>query len=346
MARLALTTPSAAFGRQHRAWATAKAGAHAARARPYAVAVSAVQRLASATRVFLDDLDDTQRQKALLPFDDTGRREWAYTPGERTGVPLWLLSRSQTKAAYRLLGAMVAPAAFARATAIIALEEVLDRLEGGHSGRRHSGDYWLGVFGRPDREPWGVRFEGHHISVNATVASGEVTLTPLFLGANPAVVWDGGQVVVAPLAAEERLGFELLHALSAEQRSSAVFSEQAPNDIITRNLPRVDGPLDPVGVPLSGLYGAAAITAAELVRIYVDRFPGGVRRSVTGGLRFGWAGALEPGTGHYYRLAGPRFLVELDNTQDSANHVHSVVRDPDADFGEDLLAAHYRRRHS
>lgn len=308
--------------------------------------MGAVERLVSAVGEFVDTLDDAQRHQALLPFDRADRRRWAYTAGDRTGVPLWMLSRSQTKTAFRLLAVLVAPAAFARATAIMALEDVLDQLEGGRSERRHSRDYWLVLFGLPTAEPWGLRFEGHHVSVNATVAAGELTLTPLFLGANPATVRDGDQVVLAPLQIEERLGFELVHSLSVEQRSTAVFSEQAPADILTRNQPRLDKPLESVGVPLSVLSGGAAITAAELVRIYVDRFPDMARRPVADDLRFGWAGALEPGTGHYYRLAGPRFLVELDNTQNGANHVHTVVRDPGADFGEDLLAAHYRSQHA
>jgi hypothetical protein len=307
--------------------------------------VSAVERLVAAAANFVDTLDDTQRSKALLSFDETSRRDWAYTPSERTGVPLWTLSRTQTKAAFRLLAVMVAPPAFARATAIIALEEVLDQLEGGRGDRRHSGDYWLAVFGRPSSEPWGVRFEGHHVSVNATVAAGEVALTPLFLGASPATVRDGEHVALAPLRIEERLGFDLVHALSAEQRSAALFSDRAPADIVTRNRPQLDGPVDSVGVPLPALQAAAARAAAELVRVFLDRFPEGTRRPATDDLRFAWAGALEPGTGHYYRLAGPRFLVELDNTQNGANHVHTVVRDPSADFGEDLLVAHYRSRH-
>ena len=308
--------------------------------------MSVVERLVTAAATFVDTLDDAQRRRALLSFDESSRRDWAYTSRERTGVPLWMLSRTQTTAAFRLLSVMVAPAAFARATAIIALEEVLDQLEGARGDRRHSGDYWLAVFGRPNSEPWGVRFEGHHVSVNATVADGDIALTPLFLGANPATVRDGDHVALAPLQIEERLGFQLVHALSVEQRSAAVFSDRAPDDIVTRNRSQLDGPLDPMGVPLSVLSGGAAATAAELVRVFVDRFPDGTRRPVTGDLRFAWAGALEPGAGHYYRLAGPRFLVELDNTQNGANHVHTVVRDPSADFGHDLLTAHYRSRHA
>jgi hypothetical protein len=218
--------------------------------------------------------------------------------------------------------------------AVIGLEETLDQLEGARSDRRHTGDYWVAVFGQPGDDSWSVRFEGHHVSVNATVVASTVALTPLFLGANPAVVRDGEHVVLAPLHVEERLGFELMHALTTEQRASAVLSEDAPADIITGNRPLLGGPLDPVGVPVSALGGAAATVARELVRTYLDRIPDGVRRPPIDDPWFAWAGALEPGIGHYYRLTDRRLLVELDNTQHGANHVHTVVRDPEADFGE------------
>jgi hypothetical protein len=308
--------------------------------------MGATHRVESAVTTFLDTLDDNQRKRAVLRFDDAARRTWDYMPHPRSGVPMWALSRGQTKTAFQLLAALLAPPAFAQAIAVMGLEEVLDRVEGWRSGRRHIGDYWIAVFGQPSVEPWAVRVEGHHVSVNATIGAGEVAPTPLFLGANPASVGDGGHIVLAPLHIEEQLGFELVHALTVEQRSAAVLSERAPADIVTQNRPRMGGPLDPVGVPLTALDGSAGTTARELVRTYLDRFPDGVRLPRNDDLWFAWAGAFEPGVGHYYRLTGERFLVELDNTQDGANHVHTVVRDPEADFGDDLLAAHYRRSHS
>jgi hypothetical protein len=308
--------------------------------------MDAARRLELTATTFLDSLDDRGRRQAALSFDDVTRQSWAYTPGKRSGIPVWALDRHQTKTAFKLLATLLAPPAFARAVAVMGLEEVLDEIEGDRSGRRHIGDYWLAVFGQPGDTTWGVRFEGHHVSVNATIVEGEVALTPLFLGANPALVRDGDYVALAPLQIEEQLGFDVVHALTVEQRSSAVLSEDAPADIVTRNRPRLGGPLDPVGIPLSALGGAAATAARELVGTYLDRFPDGVLRPPADDLWFAWAGALEPGIGHYYRLVGQRFLVELDNTQNGANHVHTVVRDPAADFGDDALAAHYGRSHS
>jgi Protein of unknown function (DUF3500) len=287
----------------------------------------------------------------MLPFDDDERRTWAYGPTDRRGVRLAALGRDSTRSLFRLLAVVLAEPAFARVTAIMALEEVLASREGYPDDRRHLGDYWLSVFGTPGSgpapapAPWALRFEGHHVSVHVTVIGDEVRMTPLFLGANPAVVRDGRQVVTAPLRPEEELGFALLAALTVEQRSSAIVSDRAPDDILTRNRPRLDGPLDPIGVPIGSLGGGARKVADELVGLYLGRFGPPLARPTADDLRFAWAGAQQPGTGHYYRLSGPRLLVELDNTQNGANHVHTVVRDPDGDFGGDLLAAHYARQH-
>ena len=301
-------------------------------------------RLAAAATALLDAAGPAA-SAARLPFDEQVRREWAYWPTARPGVAFSDLDRAGVKAAHRLLSEALALPAFTRAVAVAALDEVLDVVEGHAGDRRHRDDYWVAVFGEPGASRWGWRFEGHHVSVTATVVGGDVRLTPLFLGANPAVVTDGGRVVSAPLGPEEELGFELLHALPAEQRSSAVVADEAPRDIVTRNRPRLDDGVPGDGVPLSALAGAAAGAAAALLDVYLGRFPDGAGRPDPDGAAFAWAGADRPGAGHYYRIAGPRLLIELDNTQNGANHVHTVVRDPAADFGDDVLGDHLRLAH-
>jgi hypothetical protein len=307
--------------------------------------VELVDNVAAAARTFLDALDDERAVDALLPFDEEHRRSWAYWPTERRGIPLWSLDRAQTKAAHRLVATLLTVPAYARAVTIMALDEVLDRQEGYRSDRRHGGDYWVSIFGPPGGEVWGVRFEGHHVSVHATFTGGEARLTPLFLGANPAVVHDDGLATVAPLAPEEQLGFELLHALSTEERAAAVVSDEAPDDIVTRNRGRLDRALPPTGVPLVSLRSAADVSARALLEVYLGRFPAGSLRPDPREATFSWAGAHERGIGHYYRISGPRLLIEFDNTQNGANHIHTVVRDPLADFGDDVLSAHFRREH-
>ena len=304
------------------------------------------QRLGTAVRAMLGAIGQRGREAACLPFEEEERRTWAYWPTERRGVPLHELDRAGTKAVHRVLGALLPAPAFARAAAIMSLDEVLDLSEGQPGIRRHRDDYWVSVFGDPDEPVWGWRFEGHHVSLHATVVAGDVHLTPLFLGANPAVVLDRGRVVSAPLAAEEALGFELLHALGVEQRASAVVADVAPDDNVTRSSAEVDLSLLGGGVPLAALSGAARAIAGEVLDLYLGRFPAGAHVPDPADARFAWAGADAPGVGHHYRIVGPRLVIELDNTQDGANHVHTVVRDPTADFGGDPLAAHRRRAHA
>ena len=281
-----------------------------------------------------------------FPFPaDEIRKRWTYLPGERAGARLADMDREQATAAYRLLSSGLSEVAYAKACAIIALEDVLDRREG-HTRGRHSGDYWLAIFGDPDGDgPWGWRFEGHHVSVNKTLVGDAVAHTPLFLGANPARVERDGIVVSAPLQEEEELGFLLMQSLSRHERAAALVSGEAPDDIVTHDSPRVDPALEAEGVRLGDLGGDAATLARRLVDLYTGRAPDPHPPPRPDEIRFAWAGETAPGGPHYYRLQGPRFLVELDNTQDGANHIHTVWRDPDGDFGDDVLADHHRVHH-
>lgn len=282
-----------------------------------------------------------------FPFPaDEIRKRWTYLPGERAGGRLADMDRSEATETYRLLSSGLSEAAFTKACAVIALEDVLDRHEG-HTHGRHSGDYWLAVFGDPDGDgPWGWRFEGHHVSVNKTFVGGAAAHTPLFLGANPARVERDGVAISAPLEEEEVLGFRLVHALSGRERAAALLEGDVPDDIVTKDSSRVDPSLSPEGVRLGDLAGEAAAAARALVDLYRTRVPDPPALIGDGAdIRFTWAGSTERGGPHYYRLHGPRFLVELDNTQNGANHIHTVWRDPEGDFGDDLLAEHYRTHH-
>jgi hypothetical protein len=266
-------------------------------------------------------------------------------------VALGELGRSQRKAVHALVATALRPHAYAQVAAIMSLEDVLDRIEDGRRGR-HSGDYWTVVFGVPGDEPWGWRFEGHHVSLNVTVADGRVAGTPCFLGANPAVVRHGDAVVSRPLVEEEDVARALLHALHGAARARAVIAEEAPADIVTRDRLRVDGTLEPAGVPAADLSGDAAALLRRLLGLYLDRLAEPVAAAEAerlgaafGELHFAWAGAAETRRPHYYRIQGPDLLIEYDNTQHGANHVHSVWRRPSGDFGGDLLARHHAEAH-
>jgi hypothetical protein len=291
-----------------------------------------------------------QRAAAALPFGDDAARRWLeYRPEPRPGLCIAELSLAARKAAHRLLATGLSAHAYAQAMAITALEEVLDRRENWERGR-HGGDYWVTVFGDPaGAGPWSWRFEGHHVSVSMTVAGGEVSPAPVFLGANPAQVSYAGRPVLRPLAPEEDLALGLLDALGPAGRAAAVVSEHAPPDIRSARDQQA-GPIEPAGVAASALGPTARAALGQLVAVYLDRLPPALaarqaRRAGAGELHFAWEGPTGPGTRHYYRIQGEDLLIEFDKTTRDANHAHTVLRRPHGDFGADVLAAHLREAH-
>jgi hypothetical protein len=309
-------------------------------------------RMRSAAGIVLKGLDGEQRDLAARPFADEVARRWIeYRPLPRPGARLADMSVAARKAACRLLATGLSEHAFAQAMVIVALEEVLDLREGGQRSR-HSGDYWVSVYGRPaGDDPWSWRFEGHHLSVTMTVAGDEVSPAPVFLGANPAAVTYGGRAVSRPLAPEEELGREVLSALTPEQRSEAVVSDQAPHDIRSSTRARAPESIEPAGVAASRLATGPREALDRLVTLYLDRLPARLaareaQRIASGELHFAWQGPPGPGTRHYYRIQGEDLLIEYDNTTSDGNHQHTVLRRPHSDFGDDVLAAHLAQAHS
>jgi hypothetical protein len=310
--------------------------------------VDGVDRLREAVLALRVAVED---ERLVLPFDEQERRNWMYWPAPRQGVPFSDLTSDQQQLAFGVVAAVLSLPTYAKVTTIIGLEEILRELELGGMKRRRPENlprdptkYYSTLFGDAGGDgPWGWRFEGHHVSVHVTVVDGEVASTPLFLGANPAEVNHGDRVVLRPLAEEEDTGRALLNALPTDQRGRALIDDRAPDDILTFNSPRVEIDLDG-GVAVSDINGEARAIADALIDLHVDRVQLPVPAD-TSDLHFAWAGSPERGGHHYYRLAGPRFLVEYDNTQNEANHAHSVWRDPGNDFGDDLLRRHIAEHH-
>jgi hypothetical protein len=308
--------------------------------------------MAEAAAAWLASLDAAGRAKAGFGFpEDAERTRWHYTPTERGGLPLAEMGPVSQRLAQRLVASGLSQGGYATAATIMGLENVLDAKEGwrrGYDGRRvpHRGRdpqlYFVSVFGDPGAGSWGWRVGGHHLALNYTLAAdGRVSASPLFFGANPAMTRLVGPGVLRPLAAEEDLGRELLAALAPDQRAKALLSPVAPGDITQLNRPRVEaGPPD--GLPAGRMLPQQRALLQGLVRHYLDRLPPELAAAeaarVTGAageaLHFAWAGGSEPGQPHYYRVQGPRLLIEYDNVQDGVNHVHSVWRDPEGDFGQ------------
>ncbi len=307
-------------------------------------------QMRSAALSLLATMDDEQRNHAARPFTDQAARRWLeYRPRRRPGACIGELNGAARKAAHRLLATGLSEHAYAQAMGIIALEEVLDRREGWRRGR-HSGDYWVNVFGEPaGDQPWSWRFEGHHLSVTMTVAGDEVSPAPVFLGANPACVSYAGRPVSRPLAPEEDLVRALLDAIGPSGRSAAVVASQAPVDIHSATSAQASENIEPFGLSAGHLGPTARAVLAQLVALYLDRLPAELAareasRLAAAELHFAWEGPLTPGARHYYRVQGDDLLIEYDATDDG-NHAHTVLRRPRSDFGGDILAAHYEQAH-
>lgn len=310
--------------------------------------------MAESARRFLSALTPAQRARVVFAVTADDRLNWHYVPRSRPGIAFKELNDAQRALAYGFLSTALSRRGFLKTTGIMALDEVLRQRSG--SPVRDAGAYFLTVFGEPSTSAtWGFRVEGHHLSLNLTLVGGvRAVEAPAFLGANPARVGTGFLADTRVLGREEDLGFQLFGSLDITQRKVAVYQATAPDDILTRP-----------GAKLTALPGLTAdrMTPAQrkLLDALLDEVIGNLPRELAERERarmaanpptdlvFTWAGSAAPGQPHYFRLGGSSFIYELDNTQDGANHVHTVwhVREPGGgDFGMDLLRQHYTERHA
>src|SRR6185295_9068413 len=296
--------------------------------------------MAKAADAFLAALDPVKRAKASLPFNSAERLDWHFVPRERQGVPLKEMSSDERRAALLLLKSGLSARGFTKVDAILHLEEVLREIEG--SAMRDPGLYYFTVFGKPsDQGTWGWRYEGHHVSLNWTILDGRVVgSTPQFLGANPADVRDGPQKGRRALAAEEDLGRALVKSINAGPgRAQAILRANAPDDILTGSSRRA-AIQENSGISYGKLTEEQQGLLLSLIREYASVQPlaeaqarlARVRAELPS-VKFAWMGGLEKGQGHYYRIQGSTILIEYDNTQDHANHIHSVWREFKGDWG-------------
>jgi hypothetical protein len=302
----------------------------------------------SAAKNLLNSLPEGKQKQVRFAFDSAERTNWNYVPMRRAGIPLADLERDQKQWIDPLLQSALSPEGFKTAKAITQHETILAQLEGNPG--RDPQRYYTAIFGEPaPRAPWAWRFEGHHLSVNATYVDGKAqVVAPLFMGSNPARVPSGPQAGLRILAAEEDLARTLIQMLPQERRAQAMLADRAFSDILTRNDPKARS-LNMEGLAAGQMTEGEQAQLRKLVHLYADRMTKSAAREQLERiehagfhtLHFGWAGSIEPGKPHYYRVHGPTVLIEYDNTQNNANHIHSVWRDLQNDFGGDLLRAHY-----
>jgi hypothetical protein len=305
---------------------------------------------------FAGSLDQQQKEKALFAFESEERFNWNFVPMTRKGIAFHEMNDRQRELAMALLKAALSDQGFRKASGVLALESILREVEGRPADDRYRDPqrYYVSLFGTPSPTGlWAWRLEGHHISLNVCSEKGKViAVTPSFFGANPAIVPRGAERGKQVLKDETELGFALINALREDQLHVARFSETAPHEIVTGNQRRAKR-VQPEGILFKDLDADQKQGFLKLLNVFVLNYEFGfssrlmarIEEAGIDKLSFSWAGSLQPGRGHYYRIQGPMLLIEYDNTQGNANHVHTVVRDLNNDFAEDILREHYEKDH-
>jgi len=309
--------------------------------------------MTDAAKAFLASLTPQQRTQATFQFQDDERLDWHYIPKPRKGLALRDMTSEQKQLAHALLAAGLSQQGYIKAVSIMSLDEVLKLLEGGKGPQRDPEGYFFTVFGEPSASgTWGYRVEGHHLSQNFTIVNGKVQGAPSFFGTNPAQILEGQRKGLRVLAREEDLGRQLVKSLNADQQKTAVISKDAPKEILTEASRKAALSGQPSGLLASRMNASQRAIFQSLLDEYcrnmtdqIDETREEQIKKAGDDIYFAWAGGEEPGEGHYYRIQTASFLVEFDDTQDHANHIHSVWRDFNGDFGEDLLKEHYQSSH-
>ncbi|MCW3090176.1 MAG: hypothetical protein JWP81_1245 [Ferruginibacter sp.] len=317
------------------------------------------QDMVGKANAFIRQLDDAQRVKALYPFDTTERYRFNYVPlDDRKGISVNELNATQRAALMDLLKTCLSEQTLKKVNDIMQLDNILKELEHrkAEDHYRDPGKYFITIFGIPSSSTiWGWRFEGHHVAFHFSADKNQLVAgTPGFLGANPAIVLSGPQKNKEVLKEETDRGFTLLHALSPEELKKAITDTIAPGEIVT-GASRSAMIGHPVGIRYNELSAAHQQLLLQLLNGYIHRYTtlfaqAMLKEIQAAGLEnlwFTWAGSTEHvlGKPYYYRIQGPTIIIEYDNSQNNANHIHTVIRDLKNDFGGDLLLEHYRKSH-
>ena len=301
---------------------------------------------------FIGSLDSSQKARSVFDFEQMSRFEWHYLPAtmaSRQGIAIRELNRTQKQNFYILLKTYLSDKGYAKTTDIMSYEYLLKELEPNNRSRIPE-NYFVAIYGNPGRDSiWGWKFSGHHLALNFTIVNNKLAFAPFFFGIAPAVIKNGPKKGNRVIKDEQDLAFELINSFTKEQKSKAIFQQKAFSEIVTTNSVRVDA-LDPVGILARDITNQQKIILNKLIVAYLSSMPNEIAKirmkrialEDMDEIRFGWAGGLVAGEPHYYRIQGKTFLIEFDNTQEKANHIHSVWRDFNGDFGVDLLKEHYK----
>lgn len=317
------------------------------------------KQMSAATVNFLKTLTADQKREAVTVFADTLRFDWHYTPRARKGLPIKKMQAEQRKAAMSMIRLVMSDEGYRKVEEIMDMENILRIIESRppNDTYRDPENYAFLIYGTPGTDAWGWRMEGHHVSLHFTSLNEQITFTPGFMGSNPGqVLIDVPQKGKRILAEEQDVAFTLLHSLNPSQLEKVVLGIASPNEMFTTNSRKAS--LEKMqGLAMKDMNQEQKTTFKKLIMIYLQRYHitlknqqwAQLEKAGLDQINFAWMGDQTPiigaGHGHYYRIHGPGFLIEFDNTQNGGNHIHSVVRDLTNDFGEDMLRLHYAKGH-
>ena len=308
------------------------------------------------TLAFVNALNEQQKATAVFPFEEMNRFSWHFVPpptAPRTGIAIKDMDNNQKKLFYSMLQSFLSPAGYQRTQNIMSFEYVLKEMEPNNATRIPE-NYFVSIYGHPGKDTvWAWKFTGHHLALNFTMVDGQLAFTPFFFGSNPGEIKEGAKKGMRIIIDEEDLAFQLVNSLDDAQKKTALFRPEAFADIVSSNSPHVTTPLEPAGILLRDLNNDQKNLVNKIMVAYLSSMSSRlanarmnmVATEDKNEIRFGWAGGLVKGQGHYYRIQGKTFLIEFDNTQNNANHIHTVVRDLKNDFGGDQLLQHYKTGH-
>ena len=311
--------------------------------------IELTQSMVNSTAEFLSGLTPRQRELATYSFNDEERLNWHFIPRSRNGISINAMNSSQREAATSVIRSFLSAKGYSKVEQIRGLESVLADIEVNGRFVRDPDAYFLTVFGNPSMsDTWAFRFEGHHIALNWTFVEGNgIASSPQFFGSNPAEVRQGEKSGLRVLASEEDFARELVKSLTTQQQAAAILKVETPRDIYTAAEVEVS-PLENTGIAYSSLNSMQQILLMRVIEEVASAQPDAIAdermrqiRDNSNVIKFAWIGGLERGDAHYYRIQGAGFLIEYDNTQNDANHIHLVWRDFNGDFGRDLIRLHY-----
>ncbi len=328
-----------------------------------------VSDLVTATQNFISTVPQDQKESLLQPLNHRERTQWTNLPvgiKPRPGLRYGDINEKGKMAFHEILTTLFSSQGYLKITSIMELDDILNLIykqafEAGKISNDNyaeikdldweSGNYFVTVWGEPsESEPWGLKLGGHHISINLTVADNNFSLSPLFLGTDPAEVRTTKHAGLRVLSKEEDYGLRLMHSLNTEQRKKATLSHDVPRDIISNP----DGPQridDFYGIPSEELSSKQRILLTRIILEYlnnmefekVEILKAKIGTDLLAGVHFAWIGSYERRKSHYYLINGPKYMIEYDNYGFSGdgNHIHSIWRMKDSSFGEDILKLHY-----